>query len=186
MYRPRVAKAKGMGLFEDFVRPYLKTLRKRGRPKTLRGVYDGKVYDMPGMHIEKNFHFKKRNPKVRDGLRREFDNKVRKEFLQGLDPADLRKAGFSQSDIDLIARGKLPQDWSVHHKFPLDDSGTNAHSNLVLIKDSPDHHLVTNHQRYETRGLNPGESVTTDWPTYPPGTMIWPPNGVSQAVPVTP
>jgi hypothetical protein len=34
----------------------------------------------------------------------------------------------------------------MHHLLPLDDGGTNATSNLVLIKNDPDHMLITQYQ----------------------------------------
>lgn len=166
--------SKGRGLFIKFVEPYLKKLRKGG-PQTLRGVYKGKVHDLPGLHLDPRFAYKKRPTAVRKALRKEFDGGVRKNYLKSLDLQDLRRAGFSEADIALIRNGKVPKGYSVHHKYPLDDSGTNAHSNLVLLRNGPDHHLVTNHQRFSTWGQRAGETREIPWPTYPPGTTIWPP-----------
>lgn len=42
--------------------------------------------------------------------------------------------------------GKLLLDFQDHDKLPLDDSGTNDYSNLMLIKNDPYHKVITNTQ----------------------------------------
>ena len=99
-------------------------------------------------------------------LRKEFNSTVRRDFLQqlSLDKERLIKLGFTDSDILKLADGKVPSGYQVHHKLPLDDSGTNDFGNLVLIKNEPYHKVITNYQNSVARGLNVGQSKLVDWP----------------------
>ena len=111
-------------------------------------------------------------------LRREFDGGVRKDFLQHLatDPAQLaalRRAGLDDAAIERIASGRVPQGWQVHHKLPLDDGGTNAFDNLVLIKNDPYHIGLTNAQRQLVGDLEVGEARQIDFPV--PRGSVYPP-----------
>src|SRR6185437_13061736 len=54
---------------------------------------------------------------------------------------------------------------------PLDDGGTNAIGNLVLIKKDPDHYLITQYQKRQTRGMSAGQTRTLEWPM--PGSRVW-------------
>lgn len=167
---------KGAGIFIKHVGPYLKKwTRKSG--KALRGVLKGSLYEMEGLGLKKGFRFVKRSAAEREALRAAFDATERKAFLKGLKESELKAAGLTEAEIAKVMRGEVPKGFQVHHKFPLDDSGTNVPENLVLIRNSPDHQLLTNHQNYTTGHLKPGESVTVDWPTFPAGTSVWPPAG---------
>ncbi|MDR9855702.1 HNH endonuclease signature motif containing protein [Paenibacillus sp. VCA1] len=108
----------------------------------------------------------KRSSEELEGLRKEFDSKVRKEFLQNLakNTDYLKKAGFTDTDILKIVNGKVPDGWQVHHKIPIDDGGTNAFYNLILIKNEPYHKVITNFQNSFAKSLKTGESKTVDWP----------------------
>lgn len=172
---PRVAKINGAGIFKKFVEPFLKSWKKSAGPP--RGVYKGALHEMPGMGVLKGFKYTKNSKSARRALRKTFNKSARKDFLKSIDPGDLRRAGLSDADIAKVAQGKVPTGYQVHHTFPIDDGGTNDFSNLVLIKNSPDHQIITNHQRYVAGGLRPGQSVDVEWPTFPPGTAVWPPKG---------
>ena len=103
----------------------------------LRGV----DHTIPDWHMQE-ISYTKRTDAAREALRAEFDSSVRKAFVKDLaenDAAALRQAGMSDADIAMMARGRVPQGYQVHHLLPLDDGGTNATSNLVLIKNDPDH-----------------------------------------------
>ena len=65
---------------------------------------------------------------------------------------------------ELHPRAGVPDGWQVHHKFPLDDSGTNDFSNLVLIKNDPYHKVITNYQKAATKGVSVGSSNYIKWP----------------------
>ena len=58
----------------------------------------------------------------------------------------------------------MPKGYQVHHELPLDDSGTNDFSNLVLIKNEPYHKVVTNYQNSIARTMKIGESKEDLWP----------------------
>jgi hypothetical protein len=129
---------------------------------------------------EKEICYSKRTPEETAILRREFERTEKKKFLQGLanDPKksdQLRQAGLSEDEIGRMRDGMSPsQEWQVHHRLPLDDGGTNAVENLVLIKNDPYHKTITNVQNALVRDLVPGASRTIRWPipegfVYPSG-----------------
>lgn len=72
--------------------------------------------------------------------------------------------GFSETDILKIKAGKVPNGWQVHHKLPLDDSGTNSFDNLVLIKNEPYHKVITNYQNSVTKDMKSGDIQVVQWP----------------------
>jgi hypothetical protein len=121
---------------------------------------------------------KRSNEELR-ALRNAFDRTERAGFVRSLanDPskvARLREAGLTDAQIRMLADGKIPQGWQVHHKLPLDDGGTNDYSNLVLIKNEPYHKVITNAQNAATRGMTEGQTrQIADWPI-PPG-FVYPP-----------
>ena len=113
-----------------------------------------------------------------DALRSAFDNGVRRDFLQSLagSPehlAALRRAGLDDTAIERLAQGRVPQGWQVHHKLPLDDGGTNAFDNLVLIRNDPYHLALNNAQRQLVGGLELGQTARVDWPVVPG--VVYPP-----------
>ncbi len=65
-------------------------------------------------------------------LRTSFNRSAKPEFLKTLavNKDALRAAGLTDKDIARIGIGRVPKGWNVHHKHPLDDSGTNDFSNL--------------------------------------------------------
>ena len=99
-------------------------------------------------------------------LRNEFDTTTRKAFLEdlGKNAEYLRNAGFSETDILKIQNGRVPDGWQVHHKLPLDDSGTNSFDNLVLIQNEPYHKVITNYQNNIARQMEIGEAQEVQWP----------------------
>ncbi|MEB7587092.1 HNH endonuclease [Serratia rubidaea] len=105
-------------------------------------------------------------------LRREFDGKVRKNFLKSISDNPEVTRRFNSDDLGLIAKGRVPEDWSVHHKLPLDDSGTNDFNNLVLINERYEHAVFTTAQSRITRGMSSGESREVLWPV--PKGVIYP------------
>ncbi|WP_225768823.1 PAAR-like domain-containing protein [Inquilinus sp. Marseille-Q2685] len=139
----------------------------------------GKEIELVNMKKQK-INYKKRSPEDTKKLRDEFNTSERRSFLQniGSDPdkiETLRQAGLSDSDIQKIASGRVPDGYQVHHKLPLDDGGTNSFENLVLIKNDPFHKALTNLQNGLTRNLAPGDSITVNWPT--PDGFVYPTGG---------
>lgn len=95
-----------------------------------------------------------------------FNTTTRKAFLKdlGQNTEYLKNAGFSDDDILKIQSGRIPDGWQVHHKLPLDDSGTNSFDNLVLIKNEPYHKVITNYQNSMIRQMKVGDTKTIQWP----------------------
>lgn len=152
-----------------------------GLKKTAGGTRDfvGKIGGvdvvLPGVKT-RTITYVKRSDADRDALRAVFNKTERAAFLKELgrkNVAELKRAGLSDADIALVARGNLPQGWQVHHKLPLDDGGTNAASNLVMIKNDPFHKAITNRQNELTRGMKAGESRAMDFPEVPG--VVYPP-----------
>lgn len=111
----------------------------------------------------KEINYTKRNPVDTSSLRREFDNTVRKKFLMDIASTPESMNNFSPSQLLRLRNGKTPEGWEVHHKLPLDDGGTNAFENLVLMEKEPYHKIFTNMQRAATKGMSPGDSKITPW-----------------------
>ena len=142
------------------------------------GKLKGEEVILPNVKIEK-VTFNKRNPNDTAHLRKDF-TKFRKDMLKSManNPEkikELKKAGISDNDIeDTNEYGLVPDGWHVHHKIPLDQSGTNDVENLVLIKNDPYHKVITNEQNSLTKGMKPGDSKIVDFPI--PEGDIYPPN----------
>lgn len=145
---------------------------------TFTGTLRGARVELPGMSV-RSINYTKRSSEELRTLRRAFDNTERAGFVRSLagDPAKvarLKEAGLTDAQIRMLADGKIPQGWQVHHKLPLDDGGTNDYSNLVLIKNEPFHKVITNAQNAATRGMAEGETrLIEQWPI-PPG-FVYPP-----------
>ncbi|MEJ5178452.1 HNH endonuclease [Erwinia sp. MYb416] len=107
--------------------------------------------------------YTKRSPDETMLLRKEFNQTIRKKFLSEISsrPELLKK--FSGAELEAIKNGTVPKGWQVHHKYPLDDSGSNNFENLILIKNEPYHKVLTNLQTSTTRGIKPGESKIVSW-----------------------
>jgi hypothetical protein len=147
------------GESEDFVG----TLR--GEPVRLKGVKTQKV------------NYTKRSPEETAELRKQFNNAERKNFLSsiGNDPAkieQLKLSGLNEKQIAMVKNGGVPPGWQVHHKLPLDDGGTNALDNMILIKNDPYHMAVTNAQKELTKGLGVGQARVIEFPV--PDGFIYP------------
>ncbi|MBC1537265.1 hypothetical protein HCJ52_14275, partial [Listeria sp. FSL L7-1485] len=132
------------------------------------GKLRGEVIKLDGV-MEKTIIYTKRSSSEAKVLRKEFNSSVRKSYLTNLvkDKSvikELKNAGLKESDIQLMKNGKVPREYSVHHKLPLDDSGTNNFDNLMLIKDEPYHKVITNAQIQFSKKLKSGESVKVKFP----------------------
>ncbi len=143
-------------------------LAKRPNSESFGEVYNylGKVRGETKLlnNIEvKEINYIKRDPSETMLLRKEFNNTVRKKFLNQLSSSSDAANVFEPSDLFKMSKGTVPDGWEVHHKLPLDDGGTNAFDNLSLIEKEPFHKVLTNMQRTSTRGMLPGESKVTPW-----------------------
>lgn len=146
-----------------------------GASDDFAGMLRGEKVQLPGVKT-KEINYTKRMPEEAEKLRKAFDNTEKKKFLQNLteDIEKLKKAGLSDSDIARMKDGLNPKGWQVHHKLPLDDGGTNAMDNLILIKNEPYHKTITNFQNTFAKQLNAGEVKKVEWPI--PEGNIYPPN----------
>ncbi len=140
---------------------------------TLRGIQT----TLPGVKTQP-ITYKKIDSSVAHAARNKFDSTDRPAFLKGLanDPqkvAQLKKAGLTDADIAMMKGGKVPPAYQVHHKVPLDASGTNDSSNLILMKNEPYHKTITNYQNMLIRGMKPGEVRRFDYPL--PEGFVYPP-----------
>lgn len=106
---------------------------------------------------------------------------VRKAWLMAIastHAAELEGAGIARQDIAVMAAtGKAPEGYQVHHRMPLDDGGTNAPSNLVLIRDDVEHRAVHGYynpgeQRIDQ--LKYGEQCELALPMPPADTVVYP------------
>ena len=144
---------------------------------TFTGTLRGARVELPGVSVQQVSYTKRARAEL-DRLRAAFNSTERASFVRSLanDPqkvAKLREAGLSDAQIQMLRDGRIPQGWQVHHKLPLDDGGTNAHSNLVLIKNEPYHKVITNAQNAATRGMTEGQTRILDWPI--PEGFVYPP-----------
>ena len=73
---------------------------------------------------------------------------------------DLRSAGLSEEAIFYMKKGKIPENYVVHLKYPLEYGGTLDFNNMVLIQDKPFHDMI---HTYIDRQL-----VTPNGIKYPP------------------
>ncbi|MNS05753.1 hypothetical protein D3C72_371630 [compost metagenome] len=104
-------------------------------------------------------------------LRKEF-NTVRPRFLKSISSHPDALETFDTNDLLRLENGGVPSGWEVHHKIPLDDGGTNALDNLVLIKRSPYHVALSKAQRIVTKDLEYNSSTNVLWPS--PNGVIYP------------
>jgi hypothetical protein len=86
--------------------------------------------------------------------------------------AALRKAGITGQELADMRNGIAPDLYDVHHKLPLDDNGTNAAENLIVMKNDPYHRALTNMQHELTKGMVPGQTRTLSWPV--PDGFVYP------------
>lgn len=120
-------------------------------------------------------------------LRRSFDP-IRKEFLKELaakQTAALKQMGLSETQIDLMRKGRAPNGYNVHHKMPLAGGGKNEFLNFILIKNDPYHtdfHKVSDLQICK---MKDGETLKVKIPM-PAGNVFIPPTKEEKAKTVNP
>lgn len=55
---------------------------------------------------------------------------------------DLRSAGVNEEGLFYMKRGQIPENFTVHLKYPLDYGGTIDFNNMVFIQSRPFHELI--------------------------------------------
>lgn len=156
-----------VGVAEPYLEKYIADLNEVddiASNGTVAAKLRGELYGVEDVDM-RPITFTKQLPTDAAKLRSQFKS-VKKDFLKQLakNPEYLKSAGFSESDIASLAAGNGIDGWQVHHQVPLDGGGTNDLSNLVLIKNEHYHKVLTNYQRYVTKGMKPGDSIETYWP----------------------
>lgn len=136
----------------------------------VKGPLKGNDVPLPGFY-NISLNYAKRTKAATDALRAKFVP-IRAQFVKDLaaDPSKLvrlKQAGLTDDDLKILADGKLPDGWQVHHKTPLDDGGDNKVSNLMLIQNDPYHKAITNYQKAAIYKMKPGDTRPMQWPTYP-------------------
>ncbi|TGA96140.1 HNH endonuclease [Sporolactobacillus shoreae] len=132
------------------------------------GTLKGNNITLENIYFE-NIKYTKRDRAEFNQLRKKFDSSVRSNFAKSIVKNEylinfLKNSGLSNSDISMLKLGKIPRGYNVHHKFPLDDGGTNNFSNLVLIKNHPYHKILTKYQIAKTGHMQEGDSIELKWP----------------------
>lgn len=156
-----------------------------GLIKTRNGkVVNEKVPFVAGLTLMKGFVFTKKDEATSDAERRKFKSSICGNWLKGLVKDDAQKAkllaaGLTETDLKRMEQGLRPVGYEVHHKLPLDDSGTNDTSNFVIVKNDPYHMAITALHNSQCRDIGVGTSVTVDWPV--PDGIIYPPGPAAPA-----
>lgn len=92
--------------------------------------------------------------------------------------AELEAAGISRVDIArMVETGKVPLGYEVHHRLPLDDGGTNAYDNLILMRDDVEHRAVHgyyNPGEQRIKRMSYGEDGDVALPMPPADTIVYP------------
>lgn len=87
---------------------------------------------------------------------------------------DLQAMGMtSEQAKQFKSTGEYPRGFQVHHRKPLKAGGTNDLDNLVLIKNTPDHQLITAQQNSILSRYPDGTTVDVELPMTPPGAVTW-------------
>lgn len=109
------------------------------------------------------------------GAREQFLDHVRKNATL----TDLQAMGMTNEQAgDFLKNGTLPRGFDVHHVVPRQVGGGNEMDNLVLIRNDPDHKLLTVQQNALLGRMSPGDSFDLRLPTTPPGALTWPQSGM--------
>lgn len=134
---------------------------KSGSDAKFTGKLRGEDVTLKNVTVQ-DISYVKRNTVELQTFRNEFNTTTRKAFLEDLGKNNdyLKNSGFSDIDVLKIQNGRVPDGWQVHHKLPLNDSGTNKFDNLVLIQNEPYHKVITNYQNSATRQIVVGDVQT--------------------------
>ncbi|MEN4546138.1 HNH endonuclease signature motif containing protein [Pantoea agglomerans] len=138
--------------------------------KSFLGTYKGEKNLLQNIDVVK-MDYIKRPSAERIALRNQFD-KTKKSFLKEIVDSPDVQGRLSTDDLTRMTQGNNPVGWDVHHKLPLDDSGTNDFSNLVLISKSPEHAMFTTTQQRISRSIAAGGPTQVLWPV--PKGVIYP------------
>lgn len=138
----------------------------------------GKILEYRGWTFRR-IEYVKRPRSEAQALRVKFDSSVRKVFVKKLATEHrgaLESVGITKQQIIVMQKlGKVPSGYAVHHILPLDDGGTNDHSNLLFIRNDRTHSAITSFQNAFGKPLADGQSCTVDFPVPAPWVPVYPP-----------
>lgn len=159
-----ISNLKGAKNADDFI-ARIKQMIKDGTESSFTWKLRGEDVTLNDVKVQEISYVKRSSTELKT-LRDEFNTTTRNGFLEdlGKDVEYLRNAEFSETDILKIQNGRVPDGWQVHHKLPLDDSGTNSFDNLVLIQNEPYHKVITNYQNSVAKKMELGEIQAVQWP----------------------
>lgn len=165
-----------------FRSPRIKKLELRTGPHSGR-------YNTPHLRNEQ-FSGKIPSEQWQQQIWRDFTKKggARDQFLDNVRHnatlTDLQAMGMTDVQAKhFLAGGALPREFQVHHVIPRKVGGGNEFDNLVLIRNGPDHKLLTAQQNAMLNKLKPGDSFDVRLPTVPPGVLTWPQSGMGAYIP---
>ncbi|MBA2656817.1 MAG: HNH endonuclease [Tatlockia sp.] len=125
--------------------------------------------------------YQKKDRKFYEKERTRFARVERVNWLKNIavtNSAELSQAGFTEEQIELMRTiGRAPKDYEVHHRIPLDDGGTNAANNLILMRGDVEHrsiHGYYNPGELQIKMLAEGEKTQISLPIPPPDAIIYP------------
>ena len=127
------------------------------------GKVRGEKYLLDNIEVAK-ISYARRDRAELSALRSQFRS-VKSQYLQSIINDPKVKKRFNAEELANLASGKRPNKlWDVHHKLPLDDSGTNDFNNLVLINRDAEHLIFTNMKNKITKNMSVGETKEVLWP----------------------
>ncbi|MDN5725010.1 MAG: HNH endonuclease [Propionibacteriales bacterium] len=141
------------------------------------------IYNTPALRRER-VRARIRTPQEADQARRAFEksggprDKFSMMAKEKASITELQAMGMTDEQAVLFKRtGKYPTDFQVHHRVPIKAGGSNDMDNLVLIKNDPDHKLITAQQQSILRRYPSGTFTDVELPKTPQGTTTWPQSG---------
>lgn len=133
---------------------------------------------LPGMSLEE-FQFVRLDENWKNKMRAAF-KRARRDFLKYVGyhhEAELMAAGVNDEGLRELKRGRSPENFNVHLKVPLDYSGSNDFSNLVLIQTHPYHENIHKFIDKQLAQVPAGRRARALYIPVPPGKVYVPEGG---------
>jgi len=154
---------------------------ERGLPPAALVYHRTGVRALHGFTIERFSYMRKLNRQQYKFEREKEFKAVRSAWIREIgtkQATELEAAGFSQVDIArMVETGKPPPGYEVHHRMPLDDGGTNAYDNLILMRNDVEHRAVHgyyNPGEQRIKRMSYGEDGDVALPMPPGDTIVYP------------
>ena len=98
------------------------------------------MFNLPNMAL-KEVNYISLTINKKNELRRGF-KRARRDFLRYIayyNVSELKDAGMEERGLQILKKGKVPENFDVHLKVPFEYGGTNDFSNLIFIQTHPFH-----------------------------------------------